>query len=203
MKATALIVVVCISTLLALTPPAEKEGGKVEQGLQISPVPVKLANLNRSRVGRGSYLVNAASGCANCHTCPTFLSGPDNGKAKQRINAQNYMAGGVPFALPADAQGPVGSELKSANLTPDERGNPGGLTFVQFKAALTEGHRTLTEAYTENPAPSEAYTGPISVMPWRIYQNFDAADLGAMYEYLKAIPQAKPGTCSAPGQYAH
>src|SRR5450755_2887932 len=118
MKATALIVVVCISTLLALNPPAEKEGGKVEQGLQISPVPVKLTSLNRSRVGRGSYLVNAASGCANCHTCPTFLTGPDSGKAKQQINALNYMAGGVPFALPEDAQGPSRTVLKSANATP-------------------------------------------------------------------------------------
>jgi hypothetical protein len=204
MKATVLIVVLCISTLLARDPPPpEKEGGKVEQGLQISPVPVKLTSLNRSRVGRGSYLVNAASGCANCHTCPTFLTGPDSGKAKQQVNARNYMAGGVPFALPEDAQGPSRTDLKSANLTPDEHGLPGGLTFLQFKAALTEGHRTLTEAYTENPAPSEAYTGPISVMPWRIYQNFDAGDLGAIYEYLKAIPQAKPGTCSAPGQHAH
>jgi len=202
MKATAFVVVLLISTLLVLNLPSlGKESDKVERGLQISPVPVKFANLNRSLIGFGSYLVNAASGCANCHTCPTFLGAPNGGKAKQ-INAQNYMAGGVPFALPADAGGPSRAELRSANLTPDAHGLPGGLTFLQFKAALTEGHRTLTDAYTENPAPSEAYTGPISVMPWRIYQNFDTDDLAAIYEYLRAIPPAKPGTCTAPGQSA-
>ena len=200
LRAKAFIVVLCISTtlLVVLNPPSSgKEGSKVERGLQISPVPVKVDNLDKSMVGWGSYLVNAASGCANCHTCPTFVPGP--GKARQ-INPQNYMAGGVPFALPAPAGGPRAIELRSVNLTPDAHGLPGSLTFLQFKAALTEGHRTLTEAYTQYPAPSEAYAGPISVMPWRIYQNFDTNDLAAIYEYLRAIPPAKPGTCTAPGQ---
>jgi hypothetical protein len=199
MRAAAFVVALCISTavLVLNTPSSGKEGSKIERGLEMSPVPVKLANLDKDMVGWGSYLVNAASGCANCHTCPTFA--PGSAKAKQ-INPQNYMAGGVPFALPAPARGAGPFELRSANLTPDAHGLPGGLTFVQFKAALTEGHRTLTEAYTENPAPSEAYAGEISVMPWRIYQNFDTDDLAAIYEYLKAIPPAKPGTCTAPGQ---
>jgi hypothetical protein len=203
MKTTTFFVVLCISsTLLVLNVPSlGKEGSKVERGLQISPVPVKLANLNKNMVGWGSYLVNAASACANCHTCPTFVPGSDGGKSK-RINAQNYMAGGVPFTLPASGQGPGGPELRSVNLTPDAHGLPGGLTFVQFKAALTEGHRTLTAAYTENPTPSEAYAGPISVMPWRIYQNLGTDDLAAIYEYLKAIPSATPGACTAPEQYA-
>jgi hypothetical protein len=199
MRAGTFIVALCISTTLLVLdlPSSGKEESKVERGLQISPVPVKLDNLNKSMVGWGSYLVNAASGCANCHTCPTFV--PGSGKAKQ-INPQNYMAGGVPFALPSPTRGPGALDLRSVNLTPDARGLPGGLTFLQFKEALTEGHRTLTEAFTEFPAPSEAYHGEISVMPWRIYQNFDADDLASIYEYLKAIPPAKPGTCTAPGQ---
>jgi hypothetical protein len=199
MRAAARIVVLCTSIdLLLLNPPLSgQQGSKVDRGLQISPVPVKLANLDRSLVGWGSYLVNAASGCANCHTCPTFV--PGSGKAKQ-INAQNYMAGGVPFAIPAPGEGRGRPILRSADLTPDEHGRPGGLTFVQFKAALTEGHRTLTEAFAEFPPPSEAYAGEISVMPWRIYQNYDTDDLAAIYEYLRAIPPAKPGTCTGPGQ---
>jgi hypothetical protein len=201
MRAPTSILVLYISTSLLVCnqPSSGQEASKVDRGLQISPVPVKLADLNKSMVGWGSYLVNAASGCANCHTCPTYAPGPDKGKAKQ-INPQNYMAGGVPFALPAAERGLGSLELRSANLTPDAHGLPGGLTFVQFKAALTEGHRTLTEAFAQNPAPSEAYAGPISVMPWRIYQNFGTDDLAAIYEYLKAIPPAKPGTCTAPGQ---
>jgi hypothetical protein len=199
MRAAALTVVLSISaTLLLVSPPSLGEHEtKVDRGLRISPVPVKLANLNRSMVGWGSYLVNVASGCANCHTCPTFVAGL--GKAKH-INAQNYMAGGVPFALPAPGRGLGRLLLRSANLTPDSHGRPGGLTFVQFKEALTEGHRTLMEAFTEFPAPSEAYGGEISVMPWRIYHNFDTDDLAAIYEYLRAIPPAKPGACTGPGQ---
>jgi hypothetical protein len=199
MRASALIVVLCISTtLLVLSRPSlAQQGSKVDQGLRISPVPVKLANLNRDMAGWGSYLVNAAAGCANCHTCPTFVPGP--GKARH-INTQNFMAGGVPFALPA-AQGRPGRPLlRSADLTPDEHGRPGGLTFVEFREALTEGHRTLKSAYIQFPQPSEAYAGEISVMPWRIYQHFDTDDLAAIYEYLRAIPPAKPGACTGPGQ---
>jgi hypothetical protein len=200
MKAVCKIVMCISTTLLVLNVPlAGQENSKVERGLQISPVPVKLDNLNKTMVGWGSYFVNATSGCATCHTCPTFVSGAERGKGKQ-INATNYMAGGVPFPLPAESDGPRRAVIKSANLTPDAKGQPGGLTFAEFKAALTEGHRTLTDAYTVNPPPSEAYTGPISVMPWRIYQNFSTDDLAAIYEYLKAIPQAKPGTCTAAGQ---
>jgi len=198
-KLSSLIVVLCILTALlvlnlSLT---GQESSKVERGLQISPVAVKLDNLNKNMVGWGSYLVNAASGCANCHSCPTYV--PGTGKAKQ-LNSQNYMAGGVPFAFPAPTKGSSAPELRSANLTPDARGVPGGLTFLQFKTALTEGHKTLKEAFTEFPAPTEAFAGEISVMPWRIYQNFDTDDLASIYEYLKAIPPAKPGTCSGPGQ---
>lgn len=196
------ILTVCIcSTLLPAgdSSSKKKENSKVERGLQISPVPVKTDKLNRTAIGMGSYLVNAASSCANCHTCPTFVPALENGKNKQ-MNAQNYMAGGVPFPVRSEDGGTATSDLRSANLTPGQHGLPGGLTFVQFKAALTEGHRTLTEAYEQFPAPSEAYAGQISVMPWRIYRNFQTADLEAIYEYLKAIPPAKPGSCSGPGE---
>jgi hypothetical protein len=199
MRAAAIVVVLCISTALLILsrPSLGQQGSKVDQGLRISPVPVKLANLNKDMVGWGSYLVNAAAGCANCHTCPTYVPGP--GKTR-RINARNFMAGGVPFALPAPGGGPSTAELRSADLTPDEHDRPGGLTFVEFREALTEGHRTLRSAYIQFPPPSEAYAGEISVMPWRIYSHFGTDDLAAIYEYLRAIPPAKPGTCTGPGQ---
>ncbi len=183
---------------------ASKENSKIERGLQISPVAVKTNSENRDLVGLGSYLVNAASACVNCHSCPTYLPGAAAGKGKKnkRVNASNYMAGGVPFPV-RSATGVVNTtDLRSANLTPVAAagGLPGGLTFVQFRAALTEGHRTLTDAYSQFPAPSESYAGEISVMPWRIYRNFETPDLEAIYEYLKAIPGAKPGSCSGPGE---
>ena len=38
--------------------------------IQIAPVPLSLAGLNRDLVGLGSYLVNAIGGCQDCHTNP-------------------------------------------------------------------------------------------------------------------------------------
>jgi hypothetical protein len=195
-----LVIVLCISisTMLpAASGGSKKEDNRVAKGLEISPVPLRLNDRNKTLVGIGSYLVNASAGCATCHTCPTFVPGHEKGKNKQ-INAQNYMAGAVPF-VSATSPGPA-IHLSSPNLTPDVHGLPGGLTFTQFQNVFTEGHRTLAQAYSEVPPASDGYTGEISVMPWRIYQNLPVGDLEAIYEYLKAIPPAKPGTCSGPGE---
>jgi hypothetical protein len=37
-------------------------------------------------------------------------------------------------------------------------------------------------------------------MPWPIFRNMSDNDLASIYEYLRAIPQAEPGMCVAPGQ---
>lgn len=34
----------------------------------------------------------------------------------------------------------------------------------------------------------------LQVMPWPVYQDMTDRDLRAMYEYLRAIPHAEPGT---------
>jgi hypothetical protein len=34
----------------------------------------------------------------------------------------------------------------------------------------------------------------LQVMPWPVYQEMTERDLRAMYEYLRAIPHAEPGT---------
>ena len=101
--------------------------------------------------------------------------------------------------IPGSARGVGTYEVRSPNLTPDEHGLPGGITLQQFKAALTEGHKPLKEASAKLSPPDEGYSYEIAVMPWRIYQNFEAGDLEAIYEYLKAIPPAKPGTCTGAG----
>jgi hypothetical protein len=204
MKTTSVIVVLYISTavLAANRPSPESVDPRVERGIQISPVPIKLENVDRDKAGLGSYLVNAASGCANCHTCPTFVNTNNKGILQLAVNAQNFMAGGVPFGPASRA-----TNVRSANVTPDPRGLPGGLTFSQFKAVLTEGHKP-PQGYGQVPAPSgnvvndaiASQLGEISVMPWRMYRNFATSDIEAIYEYLKAIPPAKPGTCTGPGQ---
>jgi len=146
---------------------------RVQRGLEISPVRPNLDGHKRSLVGLGSYLVNAGGACADCHTCPTYAPGhnPYLGQPKQ-INPTNFLAGGVPF-------GP----FRSANITPDMRGRPAGLTLEKFIHTLRTGQDP------DNPAQL------LQVMPWPIYGNLTDQDLKAIYEYLSAIPHAEPGSC--------
>ncbi len=102
-----------------------REGGaptlreRAEQGLEISPVPVNAAGLRggqRLLVGLGSYIVNAASDCAGCHSGPA-----------------GFLSGGNPF--PLDGAGHV---VFSRNLTPDPATGL-QLTLPQFLEAIRTG----------------------------------------------------------------
>jgi hypothetical protein len=92
---------------------------RAARGLAISPVPVDTAGLSahqRRLVGLGSYIVNAASDCAACHTGPA-----------------GFLSGGNPFFL--DAAGHV---VWTRNLTPDpDTGLK--LTWEQFEEAIRTG----------------------------------------------------------------
>ena len=98
---------------------------RVTQGFAIAPVPLNLNGLDRNLVGLGSYLVNATGGCNDCHTNPPFIGNPFAGD-RVRINAARYLAGGTEF----------GPGIVSANLTPDARRRPGGMTFTEFVRAI-------------------------------------------------------------------
>ena len=153
------------------------EHDRVEQGLDIAPVPLEFDKKDRVLVGLGSYIVNAQGACSDCHTCPTYVPGqnPFQG-GSGAINPTNYLAGGVPF-------GPV---LRSANITPDESGQPAGLTLEEFKTLIRTGR--------------EEDGSILQVMPWPIFRNMTDRDLEAIYAYLSSIPHAEPGTCAGPGQ---
>ncbi len=155
---------------------------KIWIGYAISPVHLNLHRKNRALVGLGSYIVNAQASCNDCHSCPSYAPGhnPYMGQPKQ-FNAENYLAGGVPF-------GP----FTSRNLTPEENGLPAGLTFEQFKLVIRTGI-DLDKAHPQ--------FGPfLQVMPWPVLQSMTDHDLRAIYEYLSAIPAAQPGTCSGAGE---
>jgi hypothetical protein len=156
----------------------EKEANEVRIGLAIAPVHLNLEGKSVHLVGLGSYIVNAQSACADCHSCPTYVVGhnPYLGQSK-RFNADNYLAGGVPF-------GP----FSSANITPDATGKPAGLTEKQFKHVLRTG---------QDPDGSGRL---LQVMPWPMFQSMTDHDIRAIYEYLSAIPPAKADGCSGPGQ---
>jgi hypothetical protein len=170
---------------LAATPNYSKsDQEKIKRGLEIAPVTLNLANKDKDMVGMGSYLVNASANCANCHSCPTYAPRMKGSKGSQ-LNGANYLAGGVPMAE-------LGyNNVVSVNLTPDSKGLPAGLTLQQFKVSLTQmGHTTPEPSNPESTVP----------MPRQIYANFTNSDVAAIYEYLKAVPPAQPGSCKAPGE---
>src|SRR4029079_2027037 len=107
---------------------------RIQRGFQISPVELDLRVKNPALVGLGSYLVNAVGGCNDCHTCPSYKPGHNPygppfgppGGGDRKINATNYLAGGVPFDPPG---------VKSANLTPKVSGGrpEQGNSFEEFE----------------------------------------------------------------------
>ncbi len=145
-------------------------------GLRLAPVPLKLDNKDRLLVGLGSYLVNQAGGCNDCHTNPSFAPGhnPYLGQPKQ-VNTEGYLGGGHPFA--ADD----GETVVPPDITPDASGKPAGLSYRQFILALR---------YGQDPANPNRL---LQVMPWPTFQNLTHRDLRAIYEYLSSIPSVKCG----------
>lgn len=160
----------------AQVPVGAEDRERIERGLTLSPVVLNLAGLDRDLVGLGSYLVNATSACSDCHTNPQYAAGGDPflGEPEQ-INAANFLAGGRSF----------GPGLVSPNLTPDTQGLPAGLTYEAFLALMRTGR-----------TPSGRI---LQVMPWPVFAKMRDADLRAIYEYLRAIPPAQPGTTPPPG----
>jgi hypothetical protein len=156
---------------------------RIDIGFEISPVPVNLEGRNPRQVGLGSYLVNAAGACNDCHTNPTYADGgnPYLGQPEQ-VNAANYLAGGKLF-------GP----FTSRNITPDPvNGLPAGRTYEEFTQAMREGHDFDCEP--GGPVPG----CPImQVMPWPYHADLNENDMQAIYAYLSAIPHADPAGSSS------
>ena len=165
----------------------QKIGKKIINEIpKILPIKLNLAGKNINQVYQGSYIVNAQSGCADCHSCPTYTPGhnPYKGEPKQ-LNPVGYLAGGVAFGPPGPDQ------IVSRNLTRDANDNPAGLTLAQFKSTLRTGH-----------SPHEPPTEFLEVMPWPLFGMMSDRDLEAIYAYLKSIPKAQPPaqSCATPGQ---
>jgi hypothetical protein len=150
---------------------------RIREGFRVSPVELNLRGKNRALVGLGSYLVNAAGGCNDCHTNPPFAAGGDPFQGETEIiNAERYLAGGRPF----------GPTLVSKNLTPDADGRPAGLTFEEFATTIRTGR---------DPREPDHI---LQVMPWNIYGKLTQLDLRAIYEFLSAIPSQPDTPPAAP-----
>jgi PKD domain len=146
----------------------------VEKGLQISPVRLDMTGRDRNQVGYGSYLVNAAGGCNDCHTNPPFTADGDPYKGvPKKINAAGYLAGGVAF-------GP----FTSRNITPGVEGPVTG-NLKNFKEVM----RTGIDLRKLHPQ-----MGPLlQVMPWPIYGELLEKDLDAIFAFLSSIPCVEGG----------
>ncbi|NTX15219.1 cytochrome C [Myxococcus sp. CA056] len=157
------------------TPVGAEDQERIEKGLVISPVTLNLTGLDRNLVGLGSYIVNSQGGCTDCHTYPPYSAGGDPFQGQpEQINTANFLAGGRPF----------GTGIVSRNITPDAQGLPSGLTYEAFLALMRTGRE-----------PGGAL---LQVMPWPIFAKMRDADLRAVYEYLRAIPAAQPGSVPTP-----
>jgi hypothetical protein len=166
----------------AQTAPAY-DAAAVKKGLDIAPVPLDLTGKDRNQVGYGSYLVNAVSGCNDCHTNPAYKAGGDPFRGQTKtIDKATYLAGGVVF-------GP----FTSRNITPNAQGPTTG-SLANFKLTM----RTGVDLRKLHPQ-----LGPVlQVMPWPVYQDMNDLELEAIYAYLSAIPcleggpEEKPNRCT-------
>jgi hypothetical protein len=185
MKAT--IVTLALLAMFASSIALAADDADVEQGLKIAPLTLKYDPKDRAAVGRGSYIVNAVGGCVSCHTMPTFEPGGDPFKGEtEKVNLKNYLAGGKCF-------GPT----RSPNITPDDKGLPGGLSAADFLASVRTGKVHMMEN-RQKPDPNDIQ----KVMPWPEFRQMTDEDWNSVYAYLSAIPHAEPSSlkCPPPGK---
>ena len=67
----------CVALAVAPAHATDNDRYRIARGYEIAPVPLDLRGLDRNLVGLGSYLVNAAGGCNDCHTNPPYATGGD------------------------------------------------------------------------------------------------------------------------------
>lgn len=173
----------------------EHGDARVRIGFNVAPVPLDLKGKNKELVGLGSYMVNVASACNDCHSAgpPTQYTPGGNpyfGQPK-RVNPATYLGGGNDFGpmIPGSAH------IVSRNLTPDASGRPiGGDSFEHFLHVMRTGqdpdhlHPTCTGAPDASCIPAPFDGNLLQVMPWPIYQSLTRQELRAIYEYLSAVP---------------
>jgi len=147
----------------------DPEQARIQRGFEIAPVALNLGGKDRNLIGLGSYIVNT-SGCIDCHTWPNWAPGgnPFLGEREQ-INTAVYLAGGRPLLNQPG--------VKSRNITPDPTfGLPAGLTLHEFMNVMHYGQ--------DQQHPGRILQG----MPWPVFGKKTDYELGAIYEYLRAIP---------------
>ena len=126
-----------------------------------------------------------------------YLDGPAQsltGQLKANTNVAHFLAGGRCFGF-----------FVSRNLTPDDSGNPRGLTEAEFIQVMRQGtdvscnkpnpptYRGVPDPVCSIPeAPGAGHSfnpGVLQTMSWPTYHSMTDTDLKAIYAYLSALPQ--------------
>jgi hypothetical protein len=179
----------------ATTDEARSEDSRARRGLHLSPVPLNLAGKDATLVGLGSYIVNAQSGCNDCHSASPATqyfpnANPYFGLQPARTNPATFLGGGRNFGPLT----PGTPNIVSRNLTPDGAGRTlGGDSFDKFLLTLRYGF----DPDNVHPDLAPPFDGRmLQIMPWPVFGQMSEHDLRAVYEYLGAIPCVEGG----PGQ---
>jgi mono/diheme cytochrome c family protein len=141
---------------------------------QFNATVARLTPVEQARVGRGSYLVNAAADCGSCHTDGNSDGSFDGGLLPDTVdvNTAAYVAGGVDIGFITG----IGMRILSRNLTPD----PSTGLFLsqeQFLQTLQFGVDFRRPGHSLRVVPH---------FPAEFH--FTQDDLQAVYAYLRAIP---------------
>jgi hypothetical protein len=149
-----LIVLVIFFWAGALSPSSQVKAqsgqeSRFERGFEIAPVPLNIEGKDPALVGLGSYLVNASSGCNDCHSAgpqTEYLPGrnPFFGQPV-KINPATYLGCGRDFGplLPT----PGSPHMVSRNLTPDKnRAARGRAHFRSVSRDPQDGRRSRSRA---------------------------------------------------------
>jgi hypothetical protein len=152
---------------------------RAQKGLTISPFTLDATGLSladQEKLGVGSYLVNAAGGCNDCHA------------HNQAAGPPKFLGGGTAFDLGG------GNAVYARNLTSDATTGL-KLTEAEFVEALQTGKDFRNSTTSASQA--------LIVMPWQTYRWMSTTDLKAIYAYLKKVPaDANAVTADAKGALA-
>ncbi len=167
-----------------------------DRGLALQPLadPPALANLSdadKALYARGSYLVNAVSGCSECHTYPA------RDRATAKIPTDKYLTGGQRWVVPPPLRpAQKYTRTMSGNLLGATYGVVPNMTYEQFKALIDTGmvtHGSVTR--------NVGFPMSNTVVALR---NATDEDLMAIFTYLKnqvSISGAGDKHTQAPARY--
>jgi mono/diheme cytochrome c family protein len=117
-------------------------------------------------VAYGAYLVKAAA-CIDCHT-PVTSTGS--------LIMEDAFSGGRVFEMPSGT-------ITSSNITPHKGTGIGAWTREQFIQRFKAYEDSLMQHLPVQPSDFN------TLMPWTMYASMTESDLGAVYAYLKSLPE--------------